>query len=169
MGFKSSVTSGVLSTLVAAILTWLFGFWPYVLDSIVDIASTAWWRVAHVVPVPVGVLLVLSFVLVYLLNRLHSVLDRTAVSTTVQPMLRQSEMSENELAIIRSLAAADGRWLGIEHIASRIQKPRLLSEQALERLLTIGLLLQSTNYIHGSSFRLSPTGRDYAIDQGFVK
>jgi hypothetical protein len=62
-----------------------------------------------------------------------------------------------------------GRWLGIEHISSRIQASRLVTEQAVERLLGRKMLFESLNYIHGSTYRLSPEGRDYAIEQGMVK
>lgn len=73
------------------------------------------------------------------------------------------------MAVIRALVAADGQWLRVDHIAPRIQASRLLTEQVLERLLNRKLILEASNYIHGSSFRLSPEGRDYAINQGYVK
>jgi hypothetical protein len=73
------------------------------------------------------------------------------------------------LADSMGLAAADGRWLGIDHISSRIQASRLVTEQAVEKLLVKKMLIESYNAINGSSFRLSPRGRDYAIEQGIVK
>lgn len=173
LGFKSTVISGVLSTLLASIFTWLFGYWPHVWSFIVEVASTAWWVVSYSVPMPMSVLVLLWFFLMYVVYRLRSISGQAGAATTdgmsTKPTQGLSEMSEKELAVMGALAAADGQWLGIEHISSRIQAPRLLTEQTLERLLARELLLQSMNYIHGSSFRLSPLGRDYAIDQGYVK
>ena len=120
-----------------------------------------------------SVLALLGFALMYVVCRLRSISGHTGASTTddasTKSTLGLSEMSEKELAVMRALPAADGQWLGIEHISSRIQASRLLTEHTLERLLARELLLQSMNYIHGSSYRLSPVGRDYAIVQGYVK
>lgn len=138
-----------------------------------DVASFAWWALSYSVPMPMSVLVLLMFLLMYVVYRLRSISSHPGASTidgaSKKSTLRLSEISEKELAVMRMLAAADGQWLGIEHISSRIQAPRLLTEQTIERLLARELLLQSMNYIHGSSFRLSPLGRDYAIDQGYVK
>lgn len=173
LGFKSTVISGVLSTLLASIFTWMFGYWSHVWSIIVEVASLAWWAVSYSVPMPLSVLLLPGLFLMYVVYRQRSISGHTDASTTdgasTKSTLGLSKMSEKELAVMRALAAADGQWLGIEHISSRIQAPRLLTEQTLERLLARELLLQSMNYIHGSSFRLSPLGRDYAIDQGYVK
>jgi len=173
LGFKLTVISSVLSTLLASIFTWLFGYWPHVWSFIVEVASAAWWVVSYAVPVPLSALVLLGLFLAYVVYRLRPFSSHTVRSTSdgtsTKSTLGLSEMSEKELAVIRALAAADGQWLGIERISSRIQEPRLLTEQTLERLLVRELLLQSMNYIHGSSFCLSPLGRDYAIDQGYVK
>lgn len=173
MSFKLTVVSGVISTLLASFFTWLFGFWPTVWDLITDAASWVWQALTYAASVPISVLAVLLICLLYLSYRLRLVLaeneESVASSSTAPRMRGQSEMSENEFAVVKVLAAADGRWLGIEHISSRIQASRLVTEQAVERLLVRKLLLESHNYIHGSSFRLSPEGRDYAIERGIVK
>lgn len=173
MSFKSSVISGVLSTLIAAILTWMFGFWVSVWNFIVETATQAWWAMSYTVSMPVSVLAMQSLFLVYLIYQLRSPANQAnplrATSSSNQLMQKQSQMSKNEVAVLKALAAADCRWLGIDHISSCIQASHLLTEQALERLFVRALLLESKNYIHGSTFRLSSTGRDYAIDQGFVR
>ena len=163
LGFKSTVIAGVISTLLASFFTWLFGFWP---------AVWAWQALTYSAPVPISVLAALLICLICLSYRLRSVLvqDEQTASSSIAPLVHcQSQMSEKELDVVKVLAAADGRWLGIEHISSRIQASRLVTEQAVERLLVRKILLESHNYIHGSSFRLSPEGRDYAIEQAIVK
>ena len=173
MDFKLTVISGVISTLLAAFFTWLFGFWPTVWNLITDAGAWVWGALTYADPVPISVLAALMICLLYLSYRLRLVLaekkESVESSSTAPRMQGQSKMSENEFVVVKALAAADGGWLGIEHISSRIQASRLVTEQAVERLLVRKLLLESHNYIHGSSFRLSPEGRDYAIEQGTVK
>ena len=173
MGFKSTVIAGVISTLLASFFTWLFGYWPTVWDWLTEAAVWAWKALTYAAPVPISVLAALLICLIYLSYRLSSVLakeEEQTVSSYTAPLVHgQSQMSEKELDVVKVLAAADGRWLGIEHISSRIQASRLVTEQAVERLLGRKMLFESLNYIHGSTYRLSPEGRDFAIEQGMVK
>lgn len=172
MGFRSTVLAGVLSTLIAAFITWLLGFWPTVWAWVGNASSAIWAVAAYVIPVPTGVLVLLGVVLTYLCARKPSG-AKAAVSTPSRPLEQTArdlpQLSENELAVIRLLAAADGRWAGIEEIASVAQLSRLLTEQALEKLFAKGFLRDRHNYLDGTSFRLSSAGRDYAIEQGFVR
>jgi len=56
----------------------------------------------------------------------------------------------------------------LAELARRASLPNLITEQAIERLLNRKLLAQTVNYTYGRVYRLSPTGRDYAIAEGFV-
>ena len=173
MNFKLTVISGVVSTLLATFLTWLFGFWPTVWVLLTDVAAWVWQALTYAAPVPISVLAALLICLMYLSRRLALAIapeEESTASNSAAPLMRdQNEISENELRVLKELAAADGRSLGIEHISSRIKRSRLVTEQALEKLLLRKMLFESLNYIHGSSYRLSPEGRDYVIEQGIVK
>ncbi len=137
MGFKLSVVSGVLSTLIAAILTWLFGFSPNVLGVLWGVTSRAWWAVTYSVQVPTSVLVLTGFILLYLIYRLRITSEKLGLTMadmdSPKPMPAQSELSKQEFILVKELAAADGRWLGIEHISSRTQASGLLR---LNRQLT---------------------------------
>ena len=87
----------------------------------------------------------------------------------IQPKQEVQTLTENELRVVRLLAAADGRWVNLNEIAVDIRLSRLLTEQSLENLFAKGFLRDSHNYLHGTSFRLSSEGRDYAIEQGLVR
>lgn len=173
MNFKLTVISGVVSTLIASFLTWLFGFWTTVWDLLTDAAASVWQALTYAAPVPISVLAALIICLMYLSNRLRLALTQeegSVATSSASPLMRdQTEMSENELRVLNELAAADGRSLDIGQISSRIKKPHLVTEQVLEKLLSRKMLFESLNYIHGSSYRLSPEGRDYVIEQGIVK
>jgi len=149
LGFKSTVIAGVISTLLASFFTWLFGYWPTVWDWLTEAAVWAWKALTYAAPVPISVLAALLICLIYLSYRLSSVLakeEEQTVSSYTAPLVHgQSQMSEKELDVVKVLAAADGRWLGIEHISSRIQASRLVTEQAVERLLGRKMLFESLN------------------------
>jgi hypothetical protein len=168
LGFKANIAASVISTLIAALIIKLFGLWPMVWSWLNVTTATAWSVASSVVPVPVGVLALLSIMFIYFFA---SALLSARVSST---MLEQAEqelevLSENELKVVRLLAAADGKWALLSNIASDIRLSRLVTEQALDKLFARDFLLDSHNYMHGTSYRLSSTGRDYAIEKGFVR
>lgn len=174
LGFRATVVAGVLSTLIAAFATWLLGFWPaawaWFSATAATIASTVWSLVAYVVPVPLGVLAPLGLVLTYyFVRKVPKVSASTTETSTVQTQQEATTLSENELKVVRLLAAADGQWAKLNEIAADIRLSRLLTEQALEKLFEKGFIRDSHNYLHGTSFRLSSEGRDYAIEQGLVR
>ncbi|MFN7863378.1 MAG: hypothetical protein ACK5N7_08680, partial [Curvibacter sp.] len=173
LGFRATVVAGVLSTLIAAFVTWLLGFgpaaWAWFSATVATIASAVWSVVAYVVPVPLGVLALLGLVLTYYFARkLPKVSVSKTETSTVQTLQKATTLSENELKVVRLLAAADGQWAKLDEIAAAILLSRLLTEQALEKLFEKGFLLDRHNYLHGTSFRLSSEGRNYAIEQGLV-
>jgi hypothetical protein len=173
LSFKSSVISGVLSTLIAAFIIWLSGFWSTAWNALAELISTTWMLLVYPIEIPIGILAPLALYLTYRIFHLYYCQvgsDELAVEEPhFQSTSLNANLSENEIALLRLLAAVDGRWIGIEHISSQLMKSKLVTEQTLERALNNGLIFESKNYIHGSTFRLSPQGRDYAIDQGFAK
>jgi hypothetical protein len=173
LGFRLSVISGVTSTIVASILTWLFEFWPIVWSFLHESVVWIWEISTYTIPVPVsliiGLVLYLSYS-TYSLNSKSTEVDVLLVDKADDQLQSiQLQLSEIELKLLRVLAAADGKWLRIEHVSSRIEASHLLTEQILEKLLSKELIFESLNYISGSTYRLSSLGRDYAIEQGLVK
>lgn len=174
MGFRSTVVAGVLSTLIAAFISWLLGFWPTVWSWLSAAMASFWSAVTYTVPVPAGILAPVVIVLIYPLALvLFRARESTALATTEHSLAQAEQaplvLSENELKVVRLLAAVDGQWIGLSDIASQIRLSQLLTEQALEKLFARGFLRDSHNYLHGTSFRLSSEGRDYAIEQGLVR
>lgn len=176
MGFRSTVIAGVLSTLIAAFISWLLGFWPTVWSwSWLSAAKAAFWSaVTYSVPVPAGIVVPVVIVLIYpLALNLFRARVSTAALTTEHSLSRAEQaplvLSENELKVVRLLAAVDGQWVGQSDIASEVRLSQLLTEQALEKLFERGFLRDRHNYLHGTSFRLSSEGRDYAIEKDLVR
>lgn len=184
LGFRATVVAGVLSALITAFITWLLGFWPAIWSWIVKATVTLWGWVTYSIPVPAGIFVLVAVVFLYRWRRqphaskvgdvVHqrSHASRPAPTDNILPQHTESasnpSLSKNEIRIVHLFAVTDGKWLGIDDIASNIELPRLLVEQALERLNERGFLKTKHNSVHGTFFRLSSEGRDYAIDQGYV-
>lgn len=187
LGFRANVISGVLSTLIAAILTWLFGFWPAIWLWVVAFAGEVWRWITFTAPIPLSFIVVLVCAAAFAIARRPSARIPSGSGVEQQPRytsrvvptgecLPKTEeappklvLSANETSIVRLLAEADGKWLGIEDFVTKTGNSRLVTEKTLEMLFGKSFLVNSHNYLHGTSFRLSSTGRDYAIELGFVR
>ncbi|MBK9674706.1 MAG: hypothetical protein IPO82_05565 [Betaproteobacteria bacterium] len=77
--------------------------------------------------------------------------------------------NELETAVLQLFATVDGTWINIEFIGQRLQTSQLLVEQVIQRLFRRGLLLDTHNYLNGTSFRLNERGRDLVIQLGYVR
>lgn len=77
-------------------------------------------------------------------------------------------LNEFERKIIAILASEDGERLTSKQLASQISTSNLRVEQALESLMSKGLVDRSRNYAYGDFYFLSPSGRDLAIQLEFA-
>lgn len=171
LGFRGTVLAGLVVAAVVGIVTWLLGFLPQAWRGIVVVAHWLWRVLAYSVPVPVVVLVIIAGFGLYAWRKL-------ATSARVQPAESVSfddpsandavALSANETLVVCLLARADGEWMRLESIASKLNLPNLLVEQALERLLARGLIRHQNHVLEGPLFRLSSTGRDLAIDENFI-
>lgn len=184
-----SVITGTASTLIAALLTWSFGFWQPIwtwivafLSSIwtwiVRIAVAAWQIISYTVPLPVVILFVLAIFCVWISTRRTSspIPPNSLVAPPAKIFIPQNktptalpQLSENEDFVLRLLAKADGRWVELESIFNQVQRPRLLTEQAIDRLWRKGFLVDNTDYLNRTTYRLSSVGRDHAIDLDYAR
>ncbi len=78
------------------------------------------------------------------------------------------QLSQFEGDVVRVLAGGDGAWIALHEIAGHLSTSNLMVDQALEKLHINDMIRDTHNYIHGTSYRLSSKGRDYAISQGYV-
>lgn len=167
-GFWGTALAGVISTIAAAVITWLFGYWPPVWRGLSGVLEALWGLVAYPVPLPAGLLACVAFLIAWLVLRAAVTRAAPVASDNAAPPLGQAlpSLTPNELTIVQLLIRADGQWLGIEHISRGIHMSRLITERALEQLFARGYLFDNHNSLSGPSFRLSSAGRDYALDEG---
>jgi len=168
LGFWGTTLAGVVSAIVAGVLTWLFGFWPPVWRWLSGAFETLWGWISYSVSVPLSILAAVAFLFFWLARRAFASTFSAEPPTAVSRVSPQPDpsLAPIELAILELLTRADGQWLEIERIASELHVSRLVTERALEQLFARGYLLDNHNVLHGTMFRLSPTGRDYALDRG---
>jgi hypothetical protein len=181
MGFNATVISGVLSTLLAAVATWLFGFWPQLWSGIVNVAGKLWEAVAYPVSVPLGVLVPVGILAVLPTLRLLKKKDPTQIA--VEPRYQSKAtptgewkknqatepdpLSSNEVRMLQVLAHADGEELMLSDIAGRSGFSNLVAEQTAEHLLRRRYLTHRRDILTGSMLRLSSAGRDFVLSAGY--
>ena len=172
LGFHATVIAGVLSAIIVTFLTWLFGFWSTIWSWIVKTSATVFEWISYSIPIPVSVLVLLAGILIYILSRTPNrpiAINGNEYVPVQNEAASTPSLSANEEQIVRFLAAADGKWAGVEDVSYGLGLSQLIAEQALEKLLSRGFLSESHNYVHGTTLRLSSSGRDFAIEQGYVK
>jgi biotin operon repressor len=156
---------------VAAII-WVASRIPAVWQVLVPVVGGFWEIIASTVPVPIWLLLlaiamVILRVRVLLGRKVTS--DQRAIATHTPPAATEPDFNEIESTVIQALARADGDWLSLEALSGELGRSRLVVEQAVESLVNTGFVIYSRHPFHGTSFRLSQTGRDFAIRRGYVK
>ena len=172
LGFRGTVIASVLSALIVTLLTWLFGFWPAIWSWIVKTGAAVLEWISYSIPIPIGLLVLLGGVLIYTLSRTPNrpiAINGDEYVPVQNEAASKPSLSANEEQIVRFLAAADGKWARVEDVSYGLGLSQLIAEQALEKLLSRGFLRESHNYVDGTTLRLSSSGRDFAIEQGYVK
>ena len=172
LGFHATVIAGVLSAIIVAFLTWLSGFWSTIWSWIVKTSATVFEWTSYSIPIPVSVLILLAGIWIYISSRTPNrpiAINRDEYVPAQNEAASKPSLSANEEQIVRFLAAADGKRTGVEDVSYGLGLSQLIAEQALEKLLSRGFLSESDNYGQGTTLRLSSSGRDFAIEQGYVK
>jgi hypothetical protein len=183
LNFRATVIAGVLSTLLAAVLTWLFGFWSAIWALTVSSAKWLWDTLWLTVHVPLGLIFIffLASLVLVLRRKTDSSIQVTsgpvrysskavptgilgAVSSAAEPDV----LSTKELTLLRTLAAADGREIAFDALAQNSHMSKLAAEQTVDHLISRGYLRDRRDILYGSMISLSPAGRDYVLSAGYA-
>lgn len=182
MDFKATVIAGVLSTLLAAALSWAFGFWPVLFGGFLSVGQWTWKVLSHSIPVPLGVIIllllpviVLVHIKVLILSKQSSADERYASqvnasgdwNSAASPQHESFPLSGNEVSMLAALAHADGQELALDDLARRAGFSNLVAEQTAEYLLNRRYLVHRRDVLFGSMLRLSPAGRDFVLSAGY--
>lgn len=172
-----NILAGVAVVAIVAAAPWVFGFHHKAWLVIAGVVGWLWGVLTYSVPVPVVVLLLFAGLGVYLWRSL--VLQKQAVreltehqmhssAATARTKAEPAPLSDNEGAIVRLLARADGKGVTAGELAQRAALAKLVAEQALDHLRARGFIKEVVSWEYARLYSLSPAGRDYAIDKGYV-
>ena len=165
-GFWGQVTIAGLGGILTTIILWMWGLLPTAASWIGHGLSGVWKTATHPVSVPFAIVaLALVFPSYQLVRWCATILRKLSMTRGGDT----TALSENEMFVLRFLAALDGEWVGVAKIAHGLRISAYLAEQAVEGLLAKSLAIDSTKMMEGPVFRLSSSGRDYAIAQGYTK
>lgn len=173
MGFAIGVIGDIISGVSVWFLTtsdWATNqinfLWINLKEFITHLKSVAMLEV-HI-PIWICTFLLVAFIF-YIKNSKKSSLVSHEEITSPAPQENTKIFSENEILIIKTLAKADGQYMKLGEISILLNKPKLIIEQAIDSLDSKDYLYSSLNMLHGTSYRLSDKGRDYAISNGYIE
>ncbi|PLX95656.1 MAG: hypothetical protein C0620_03890 [Desulfuromonas sp.] len=165
---QKQIVAGVISGLILLFISWILGF----LSSLGTwLTSFFEWIISFLhrsITVPIWSVLSIVILIVVAKKLISNFFSRNAAKKQSSYTEKTKEVSPLEIEVVQLLACVDGAWLQKDDISRRLDKPCLLIEQALENLLESEFIIDSYNYIDGTSFRLSSHGRDAAINWGFI-
>ena len=182
LSFKQTIIAGAGGTILAAVITWLFGYLPKVWSWLSATAVTLWNLVSYPISIPIGIAALFLFPLFWFLaNRkilpvapVQTKQSRAAIRIEpIKPVPVVSlpipiQLSTYETKVTQLMAAGDGKWMSIYEISRQLNLSNLITEQAVESLFNKRFVMNTHSYLDGTSYRLSSQGRDYAIANGYV-
>ncbi len=98
--------------------------------------------------------------------------DNVQVSTDMADFhaepYQNSHLNDFEIFVLRRLAQESRKALSRRQINADLHLEAPMLKAALQSLLKRGLISMSLGYLSGLRFYLSASGRNYAIEQGFI-
>lgn len=170
MSDKHPVRSRIIATVAGGlILSFVLEALGHVdeIGNAIDGGAVVIWRLLwRPMSFPVWVQLTLVLIVAIAIFRIASPRFREYAGDKGEPVNTETkppEFDEVEADVLAWLVKADGRDLSVEVLSGRIQKSRLRTQSALERLIEADLVQQYRNIVHGSTYGLTRKGRELLI------
>ena len=170
----SNLRTTVIGTVVGGlILAAVLALVPKALAGVVWASKLIYGFLWFQLKIPTWVILFILLITVLLLRILarvwlHSTPVGTSSEASPEPLPAPDPFSKLELSIISTLVRGDGKYLSRSEIAQSIRSSVLLTEQAMDSLDRRNMLMTTGHYMGYTIYRLSPQGRDYAIENGLA-
>lgn len=160
----------VAAPAILAGLSWALGFHHAAWLWITAAASSTWAALVFRVSVPVWLAVVFVAAFLYLLRWRIRHVSRPQVSATLPAIVvdEPPPMTDNETTLLRLLARADGAAMNAHELAQRAALAKLVTGQTLDKLRGRGLTSEIVGWQGVRLYSLTPAGRDYVIDKGYV-
>lgn len=157
-----AIVTGVVGGLISLIGVWIPSVWQRI-----QVAAAWTWALLTLpilVPLAILAILVLPFV-IWIIRAARRAFAQGAPAAPQEPA--GEPLNEVELAVLRLLAAADGRYVNFEDAADRLHIPKLVLERNCEALAERGFVESNRHILYGSQIGLTRMGRDFVLEQGF--
>jgi hypothetical protein len=153
-------------------ILWFIGLLPTILNWLWAVIRKFGAFITSEVSVPtwlLGLIVVLTFLgAMALVKRILPTRKVELKKESSISVKQKVEITELERKVLWVFARADGNALSLDSISSGIGESRLRTTQALESLLEKELIHDRYNYLYGTSFLLSSSGRDLVLDLGMI-
>lgn len=170
LGFWGTVGAGLVVAAVVAGVPWIFGFHHAAWLWITAAARSAWAALVFPLPIPAWLAAVFVAAFLYLLRWRIRHVSRSPVPATLPAVVvdEPPPMTDNETVLLRLLARADGVAMNAHELAQRAALAKLVTNQTLDKLRGRGLTREFGGWQGVLLYSLTPAGRDYVIDKGYV-
>jgi len=162
-----AIVTAVVTALAGAIISWIGGWLPALWEGGKAGAAWIWALLSYPVAVPTAILalLVLPFLIRAVRGIRHIVTPpRAQAAAPAEPPL-----SDLERQLLRMLANRDGAQVIFEEAANQLGVAKLVLQQTCEALTERGYIQPVDHRLWGLAIALTRDGRDFVIQQGFVR
>lgn len=164
-----AVVTTVVTAITGAVITWFAGWWPALWAAITAATASVWAFLTYPVSLPLAIVALLA--IPFLIRLVRGVRYVVAPPQPAQLVAApaQAPLSDLEERLMRLLAEADGRLVHFEDAASRLMTSNLLLQKACEALSLRGYIEPNNHIVRGLHISLTREGREFVIEQGFVR
>lgn len=164
-----AVVTTVVTAITGAVITWFAGWWPALWAAITTAAASVWAFVTYPISLPLAVVALLAIPFLIRLVRGVRYVVAPPQSAQLVAAPAQAPLSDLEERLMHLLAEADGRLVHFEDAASRLMTSNLLLQKACEALSLRGYIEPNNHIVRGLHIALTREGREFVIEQGFVR
>jgi hypothetical protein len=172
--FKHPVISSVVAGLILSFLAWIGGFIPGMWTWIKQVAEFVWLMFTYELLIPLWLLIPISApLIVWLARATHARISRSSgdsagSNTSLAAREKTIELTDDENEVMQLFIQADGRSLDANFLKYSLRFSTLKIEQIIEVLEEKQLIEIHNDYIHGTKFFLTRTGRDFMIGNKYI-
>jgi DNA-binding MarR family transcriptional regulator len=168
VGIIATVAGGLILAwiqgLIPTIWTWFMAQILAILDIFTTNASIPVWLLAILIISALPTALLIIMRIIHLIAPSKVIIAETSVGFTGS----KPQLTENELLVLKALAAKDSGSLGVNIIAKVIGLNQLRTEQAIELLINKNLIDYEQGFYDNDNYYLSDAGRNLVIELGYA-
>ncbi|MDP1770113.1 MAG: hypothetical protein Q8L74_15105 [Nitrospirota bacterium] len=172
-GLRNQILGTVIGGVILTALGWIMGIFPTIWGWIVLAVSIFWFLVKTEIPIPIGLLFLLSASILWQAYKFLQPSEKSRAALGVPTAVLNAPIQSRPLSsledkVLRAFARSDGRTFQMDSLVHMVGEKNLLVDQALDSLQSRSYIGVTHNYIHGTYYSLTAKGRDVVIRLGYV-